>query len=90
MSNPSSASSRLWWRDEWLRVVNAHRMDQLLRTRGFQTVRQKDSHIFYRHPDGRDHVPHRGRDLARPLIRELPRLSFSEQFDRLLNDQPHL
>ncbi|HEX7343731.1 MAG TPA: type II toxin-antitoxin system HicA family toxin [bacterium] len=38
-------------------------------------MRQKGSHIFYRHPDGRTTTlpKHRGRDLARPLIREILR-----------------
>jgi predicted RNA binding protein YcfA (HicA-like mRNA interferase family) len=42
---------------------------------GFERVRQKGSHVFYRHPDGRTtSVPHhRGRDLARPLIKEILR-----------------
>jgi predicted RNA binding protein YcfA (HicA-like mRNA interferase family) len=42
---------------------------------GFEAVRQKGSHVFYRHPDGRTTtVPHhKGRDLARPLIREILR-----------------
>ncbi|WP_371136142.1 type II toxin-antitoxin system HicA family toxin [Devosia sp.] len=35
-------------------------------TLGFERVRQKGSHVFYRHPDGRTTtVPdHSGRDLA--------------------------
>jgi predicted RNA binding protein YcfA (HicA-like mRNA interferase family) len=42
---------------------------------GSEAVRQKGSHVFYRHPDGRTTtVPnHPGRDLARPLIREILR-----------------
>lgn len=42
---------------------------------GFERIRQKGSHVFYRHPDGRTTtVPHhRGRVLARPLIREILR-----------------
>ena len=42
---------------------------------GFESIRQKGSHVFYRHPDGRTTtVPnHSGRDLARPLIREILR-----------------
>ena len=42
---------------------------------GFKAVRQKGSHVFYRHPDGRSTtVPnHPGRDLARPLVREILR-----------------
>ncbi len=42
---------------------------------GFERVRQKGSRIFYRHPDGRTTtVPnHPGRDIARPLLREILR-----------------
>lgn len=48
-------------------------MERLLVSLGFQAVRQKGSHVFYRHPDGRTTtLPHHpGRDLARPLIREI-------------------
>ncbi len=50
-------------------------MDRVLRKCGFERVRQKGSHVFYRHPDGRTTtVPnHPGRDLARPLTREILR-----------------
>lgn len=58
-----------------LRVVDAKTMERVLLALGFQTVRQKGSHVFYRHPDGQTTtVPHHsGRDLARPLIREILR-----------------
>jgi predicted RNA binding protein YcfA (HicA-like mRNA interferase family) len=50
-------------------------MEKLLFKLGFEKVRQKGSHVFYRHPDGRTtSVPHHpGRDLARPLIKEILR-----------------
>jgi predicted RNA binding protein YcfA (HicA-like mRNA interferase family) len=50
-------------------------MEHLLLELGFTIVRQKGSHVLYRHPDGRTTtVPHHlGRDLARPLIREILR-----------------
>jgi len=50
-------------------------MEKVLLHLGFQPVRQKGSHVFYRHADGRTTtVPHHpGRDLARPLIREILR-----------------
>jgi predicted RNA binding protein YcfA (HicA-like mRNA interferase family) len=50
-------------------------MEKLLLKLGFERVRQKGSHVFYRHPDGRTtSVPHHpGRDLARPLIKEILR-----------------
>jgi len=56
-----------------LRIIDARKMEKLLLKLGFQRVRQKGSHVFYRHPDGRTTtVPHhRGRDLARPLIKDI-------------------
>lgn len=48
-------------------------MEKLLFFLGFKKARQKGSHAFYRHPDGRfTTIPHhKGRLLARPLIREI-------------------
>ena len=45
---------------------------------GISADEQKGSHVFYRHPDGRaTTVPHhKGRVLARPLIREILREDF--------------
>jgi predicted RNA binding protein YcfA (HicA-like mRNA interferase family) len=50
-------------------------MEKLLLRSGFEKVRQKGSHAFYRHPDGRTTTlpHHKGRVLARPLIREILR-----------------
>lgn len=58
-----------------LPVVRFRQLDKVLVRLGFQAVRQKGSHVFYRHPDGRTTtVPdHPGRDLARPLLREILR-----------------
>jgi predicted RNA binding protein YcfA (HicA-like mRNA interferase family) len=58
-----------------LPVVHAATMEKLLLRLGFESVRQRGSHTFYRHPDGRTTtLPHHsGRDLARPLIREILR-----------------
>jgi len=56
-----------------LQIIDAQTMEKLLFRLGFQRIRQKGSHVFYRHPDGRTTtVPHyKGRMLARPLIREI-------------------
>ena len=71
-----------------LRLVDAQEMERLLLFLGFMNVRQKGSHVFYRHDDGRTTtVPHhKGRLLARPLIREILReIKLSvEEYDRLL------
>ena len=58
-----------------LPVVDFKTMDRLLRKLKFEPVRQKGSHVFYRHPDGRTTTlpSHAGRDLARPLVREILR-----------------
>ena len=50
-------------------------MEKILLNLGFERARQKGSHVFYRHPDGRTTtLPHHsGRDLARPLLREILR-----------------
>lgn len=50
-------------------------MEKVLLALGFKPVRPKGSYVFYRHPDGRTTtVPHHpGRNLARPLIREILR-----------------
>ncbi len=58
-----------------LPVVDFRTMERVLFQLGFQRIRQRGSHIFYRHVDGRTTtVPnHPGRDLARPLIREILR-----------------
>ena len=69
-------------------IINARKIEKLLFKLGFEKVRQKGSHVFYRHPDGRTTtVPHHsGRDLARPLIKEILReieLS-AEQYEEAL------
>ena len=53
--------------------VDARAMERVLQRLGFARVRQKGSHVFYRHADGRTTtVPHhKGRDLAVPLVRNI-------------------
>ena len=71
-----------------LPMVNFKTMDRLLRHLGFVAVRQKESHVFYRHADGRTTTlpSHGNRDLARPLMREILReISISpDEFVELL------
>jgi predicted RNA binding protein YcfA (HicA-like mRNA interferase family) len=73
-----------------LPMVNFKTMDKLLHHLGFAAVRQKGSHVFYRHEDGRTTtLPHHGnRDLARPLMREILReISLSpDEFVELLEE----
>ncbi len=56
-------------------IIDAITMEKLLFVLGFKRIRQKGSHVFYKHPDGRvTTLPHhKGRVLARPLIREILR-----------------
>ncbi len=73
-----------------LPIVDARTMEKLLLALGFVAIRQKGSHVFYRHPDGKlTTLPHhRGRDLSRPLIRQILReidLSPEEFVERLQN-----
>ena len=73
-----------------LRILPPSKMEAVLFSLGFQKTRQKGSHAFYRHPDGRTTtVPHhQGRDLARPLIREILReIEVSpEEFEKILKN----
>jgi predicted RNA binding protein YcfA (HicA-like mRNA interferase family) len=56
-----------------LTIIDAERMEKLLLHLGFFRSRKKGSHTAYRHPDGRGTtIPHhKGRDLTRPLIRDI-------------------
>ena len=58
-----------------LPVIAAKTFEKILLLIGFKAVRQKGSHVFYRHPDGRyTTLPHhKGRDISRPLIRQILR-----------------
>jgi predicted RNA binding protein YcfA (HicA-like mRNA interferase family) len=73
-----------------LPVVDFRIMEKLLLKMGFVAVRQKGSHVFYRHPNGRSTTlpKHPGRDLARPLVREILREIevTPEEFVEMLRD----
>ncbi|MEM3858885.1 MAG: type II toxin-antitoxin system HicA family toxin [Candidatus Micrarchaeaceae archaeon] len=64
-------------------------MEKMLLSLSFQAVWQKGSHVFYRHPDRRTTTlpNHPGRDLARPLVREIIReIEITpEEFIKVLN-----
>jgi predicted RNA binding protein YcfA (HicA-like mRNA interferase family) len=55
-----------------LPVTDAKSFEKVLLIVGFAVVRQKGSHVFYRHPDGRyTTLPHHsGRDLANQGFRK--------------------
>ncbi len=58
-----------------LPVITFRELDPVLRHLGFDEVRRKGSRVFYRHADGRTTTAadHKGRDIARPLLREILR-----------------
>ena len=58
-----------------LTLISAADLEKLIIKLGFVRIRQKGSHVFYRHADGRTTtIPfHLGKDLPRPLLREILR-----------------
>lgn len=59
-----------------LPIVNFRTMERVLKQVGFEAVRQKGSHVFYRRvSDGKTTTlpNHGGRDLGRSLVREILR-----------------
>ena len=58
-----------------LPLVDAKTFEKFLLSLGFEVKRQKGSHTFYRHPDGRyTTLPHhKGRDIGRSLTRSILR-----------------
>lgn len=58
-----------------LPIVSAKDLERVLFALGFLQVRQKGSHVYYRHPDGRTTtIPHhKGHDIALPLLKMILR-----------------
>ncbi len=58
-----------------LAPISARELQTLLSRLGFQRVRQKGSHAFWQHPDGRITVVpvHKGEDIGRGLLRQILR-----------------
>ena len=58
-----------------LPLVPGARLVRALERAGFALVRQRGSHIFLRHPDGRTTVVpvHKGEDLGRGILRKILR-----------------
>ncbi len=56
-----------------LPIIDSKTFEKILLNLGFIVVRQKGSHAFYKHSDGRyTTLPHHpGRDLGRSLIRRI-------------------
>ena len=58
-----------------LSPLPARKVIRALQSLGFQPIRQKGSHLFLRHPDGRATVVpvHPGEDIRRGLLRKIIR-----------------
>jgi predicted RNA binding protein YcfA (HicA-like mRNA interferase family) len=58
-----------------LPIVKLQVLEKLLLYLGFEIKRQKGSHVFYRHPDGRyTTLPHHGNvEIGRSLLRQILR-----------------
>ena len=73
-----------------LQLIDAKTMEKLIIKMGFVKTRQKGSHAFYRHSDGRfTTIPfHSSKDLGRSLIRDiLSQVKISvEEYNQLLQD----
>jgi predicted RNA binding protein YcfA (HicA-like mRNA interferase family) len=70
-------------------VIPAKKVEKILAGIGFQKIRQKGSHIFYKHQDGRvTTVPfHKGRDISPVLLKKILKdINMPpEEFIQLLN-----
>lgn len=55
-----------------LTIISDKQMGKLLTLLGFVEIRQKGSHVFFAHPDGRTTVvPCHNEDLSRGLLRKI-------------------
>jgi len=55
-----------------LKIITSVEMCRILETLGFDAIRQKGSHKFFRHDDGRTTViPMHAKDLDRSLVRKI-------------------
>ena len=74
---------------EKLPTLTAKELISILQKIGFENVRQKGSHIFFRHPDGRTTLVPRhdrediGKGLLRQILKEIEMAP--EEFSKLLN-----
>lgn len=56
-----------------LKPLPTKKVVQILERLGFEKIRQRGSHIFFRHPDGRTTIVpiHKGEDIGRGLLQEI-------------------
>ena len=52
-----------------LPLLSSQELCKFLEHEGFGAIRQKGSHRFYRHPDGRTTVVHGNKDIKRGLLK---------------------
>lgn len=58
-----------------LPLLSAEELIRILKKMGFKEIRQRGSHRYFKHPDGRATVVpmHPGRDIGRGLLRNIIR-----------------
>jgi predicted RNA binding protein YcfA (HicA-like mRNA interferase family) len=56
-----------------LQPLPSKKVIRILRQLGFEKMRQRGSHLFFRHPDGRTTIVpiHKGEDIGRGLLQEI-------------------
>ena len=56
-----------------LKPLPSEKIIKALQNLGFKIIRQKGSHVFLQHPDGRTTVVpvHKGEDIGRGLLRKI-------------------
>ncbi len=56
-----------------LKPISAKELIRILNNLGFEEIRQRGSHKYFKHPDGRATVVpvHSGRDIGRGLLRKI-------------------
>lgn len=54
-------------------LLSANELIRILKKMGFEEIRQKGSHKYFKHPDGRATVVpvHQGKDIGRGLLRRI-------------------
>jgi len=56
-----------------LKPLPSKKVIHILEQLGFEKIRQRGSHIFFRHPDGRTTIVpiHKGEDIGRGLLQDI-------------------
>ena len=72
-----------------LDVISYSELTKILKSMGFEMIRQKGSHQIYKHPDGRQTVIpfHKGEDIGKGLLKSIlndPVIPLSQQIMKFL------